>query len=41
MGAVAISPDASAEEAIAKLEQAADLLQQVVKELHVAGVGKG
>jgi type I restriction enzyme M protein len=32
-------PVESAEEAIAKLEQAVDLLQQVVKELHVAGVG--
>lgn len=33
-------PIESAEEAIAKLEQAADLLQQVVKELHVAGLKK-
>jgi len=33
-------PIVSAEEAIAKLEQAADLLQSVVKELHLCGVGK-
>ena len=33
-------PIESAEVAIAKLQQAADLLQKVVKELHVAGIGK-
>lgn len=33
-------PIESAEEAIAELEQAVDLLQQVVKELHVAGAGR-
>jgi type I restriction enzyme M protein len=32
-------PVESAEEASAKLEQAADLIEQVIKELHVCGVG--